>query len=60
MVKHGESHPLAKLTAEKVLEIRKRYAQGDITIYKLAGIYNVANQNISKIVNNLTWKHVSP
>jgi hypothetical protein len=58
MNKRGESHPLAKLTADKVLEIRRRYAKGDITLYKLAGIYGIANQNVSKIVNHLTWKHV--
>jgi hypothetical protein len=58
MIRCGEKHPLAKLTAEKVLEIRRRYAKGDITLYKLAGMYGIANQNVSKIVNHLTWKHV--
>jgi hypothetical protein len=58
MMKRGEAHPLAKLTAEKVAEIRRRYAEGNITLYQLAGIYGIANQNVSKIVNRLTWKHV--
>lgn len=54
----GEANGLAKLTAEKVLAIRRRYAAGGVTMQALADEYGVAITNISSIIGRKTWKHV--
>jgi hypothetical protein len=52
---HGEKHPAAKLTADQVREIRKRYADGEKQTY-LAGEFGVLQGTISKICLRKTWK----
>jgi len=51
----GERNATAKLTADKVLEIRRRSneLQSD-----LAKEFGVADQTISEIINRHTWKHI--
>lgn len=53
----GESHPGVKLTEEKVREIRKRYANGEIQ-KEIAKEYNVSRSTITAIVTRRIWKHV--
>ncbi len=53
----GEKCPLSKLTAEKVLEIRRRLSEGERVI-DLAREYGVAQPNISNIKNRKYWKHI--
>jgi hypothetical protein len=53
----GEDHYRAKLTAEKVLEIRARVAAGEMQI-DLAPEYGILESTISKVVNRQTWKHI--
>ena len=50
----GEQHGRAKLTKKEVLEIRKRCTNGEKQAM-LAVDYGVANQQISRIVNNKRW-----
>jgi Pectobacterium phage endonuclease len=54
----GENVAGAKLTDEKVLDIRWRYAKRDITLWNLATVYNVVVASIHHIVRGKTWKHV--
>ena len=53
----GERVGGAKLTAEKVSEIRRRYAEG-ATLKALEAEYGVRFTNIHMIVTRKTWKHV--
>lgn len=57
----GGNHWAAKqsgLTAEKVLEIRREYANGAATQLQLARKYGVSAANMSLIVRNKIWRHV--
>jgi hypothetical protein len=54
----GENAGGAKLTQEKVKEIRDRYAAGDVSTYQLAREYGVNNVNVWYIIKRQTWKHV--
>jgi hypothetical protein len=54
----GEKHPMAKLTAVQVTEIRERYAAGGITLLTLGAEYGVTETNISMIIRRQTWKHL--
>lgn len=53
----GEAHYKAKLTEEKVLKIRTRYAAGERQ-QDLALEYGVSTQHIGKIVKQQTWQEV--
>lgn len=48
-----------KLTADQVREIRRRYAEGGVSLRALGAEYGVHNSAISKIVNNKIWTHVA-
>ena len=54
----GERNANAKLTAQIVLEIRKRYANGGISQPQLSRIYGVRQSAIWGIVNRKSWKHI--
>lgn len=54
----GERHGHAKLTDEKVREIRRRYATGDETFLSLANDYDVSNGTICAVIHRRTWRHV--
>lgn len=54
----GERGGLAKLTNEKVREIRRRYRPRVVTQAALAAEYGVNQTKISAIVNRKTWKHI--
>ena len=53
----GEKNGWSKLTAEQVLEIRRRYAGGALQ-RELAAMYDVSRPLISLIVNHHVWKHL--
>lgn len=55
--RRGEKHPLAKLGAPQVLDIRKRAACG-ATHQSLADEYGVRRGQIGKIVQRLNWRHI--
>ena len=48
----GENHNTSKLTFKQVLEIRKRYLAGDISMKSLAYNFKCSVGSISDIVNN--------
>ena len=55
---HGEQQGLSKLTEEQVLEIRSRYAAGDISQRKLGGEFGVSQVTIGAITRRRTWTHI--
>lgn len=59
VVCRGEENPKAKLTAEQVAEIRRRYRFGVYGAPRLAREYGVTHQTISAVVNRRIWRHVA-
>lgn len=55
--RRGEKHPLAKLCAADVLEIR-RLADLGHTHHSLSLKFNVRRGQIGKIVQRLNWRHI--
>jgi len=56
--KRGEKHPKAKLTEEKVIEIRRLYKNEGHTTRSLAKMFEVGYVRIYDIIAYRTWKHV--
>ncbi len=54
-VARGNNHPRAKLTDEKVSEIRSRYAVGNVFQKNLAKEFGVSQMSISFIVRRKNW-----
>lgn len=52
----GERNGRSKLTAEKVAEIRRMYAEGTKKQYELAATYGVTQPVISEIILRKIWK----
>lgn len=50
--------PARKLTDEQVIEIRERYAKGDISQMQLGREYGVTGENIYHIVRRKIWKYI--
>ena len=55
---HGSRSHFAKLTNDKVREMRERYAMGGASIEQLAREYGISGCNAGKIIRRLAWKHV--
>lgn len=55
--KQGEKHHMAKLTEDKVLEIRHLIKIGEDS-KDLAKSYNVSNKTILDVSNYKTWNHI--
>jgi group I intron endonuclease len=58
MAVSGENSPHAKLTWEKVLEIREKYLTRTHSQQKLADVYGVTRTNIQAIIENRAWRDV--
>lgn len=54
----GEQIGLSKLTEEKVREMRRLYAEGNVTHAVLAEKYGVALSTIHNALSRITWNHV--
>lgn len=54
----GERHPMAKLTDDKVREIRTKYAAGGICQRELAEQYGVSTSMIGLITIRKNWIHI--
>lgn len=54
----GEKNVKAKVTAEDVSEIRRLYAQGNMTQQQLAVLFDLKQITISNIVLHKTWRHL--
>lgn len=59
MPKRGSLHHKAKLTEDKVRAIRKEYAAGGTSHFKLAMKYDIdSTDTIGKIIRRTAWTHV--
>jgi hypothetical protein len=56
----GERIAAAKLNAEKVREIRQRYAAGGVLQRELAAEFGISDMQVSSIVRRKKWAHVLP
>lgn len=54
----GEDNGNAKLTEQKVRQIRERYVQGDVTQTQLAQEFGVSSPLVSMIINRRVWQHI--
>ncbi len=54
----GSAKPQAKLTDVKVLEIRRRFANGGMTYKELALDYQVRPETVSAVVRRVSWTHL--
>jgi hypothetical protein len=54
----GTRQRCAKLTEQQVSEIRKRHAEEQVAIQKLAEIYGVTFNTVYCVLSFKTWKHV--
>ena len=54
---HGEEHHAAKLSAEKVRELRARAALGE-PVTSLARRFGIRHATARQAINRETWKHV--
>jgi HNH endonuclease len=57
-VARGEYAPGAKLTEQRVLEIRSRYQYRIMSYKRLAAIYGVDRTTVAQIVKRKTWTHI--
>lgn len=56
-VHRGEANGRAKLTAEKVLEIRRLHSRGATTV-ALAKMFDIAQSHAHRVAHNQVWRHV--
>lgn len=54
----GENNNSAKLTEEKVIEIKKLIIESKIRLKEIAEMFNVCKSTISHIKNNRLWSHI--
>lgn len=54
----GEAHGNAKLTTEKVREIRARWAAGGVSQRGLAADYGVSQREVWDVIHGIAWAHV--
>lgn len=54
----GEKHPSAKLTEDKVREIKRRIIKQGVAIRELSEEYDVTYTSIWNISKGVTWRHV--
>lgn len=54
----GERNNKAKLTAEQVIEIRKRFDAGGLTYSALAREYEITPVAMRRLVLRVTWRHL--
>lgn len=57
-VPRGDSHGMARLDADSVREIRRRYAETGTTMTLLASEFGVTKGTVGFIVRGETWRHV--
>jgi DNA invertase Pin-like site-specific DNA recombinase len=56
---YGSRSPHARITEEQVVEMRRRYAAGDVTQHELAEEFGVNQTTISRIIHLRRWKRAA-
>lgn len=54
----GEKQRNAKLTETQIIDIRRRYAVGNVSYNVLSAEYHINKTTISQIILRKTWKHL--
>lgn len=57
-LRQGERNPVSKLTEAQVIEARRRYATGGITVKELARQMGCTATALYSVIQRRTWKHV--
>lgn len=57
-LRRGSEQGLAKLSESSVVDIKQRYAKGDVTHRQLATEFGVGRTTVSAILAGKTWRHV--
>lgn len=57
-IRRGEAKPQAKLTDEKVREIRRKHKFEGYSIARLAKEYGVGVSTMNQVIKSQTWRHV--
>lgn len=55
----GTAHPLSKLTESEVVEIRRRYASGGVSLATLGKEFGVCPQTVHYIIKRRLWPQVA-
>lgn len=55
----GERNHKAKMTADKVVALRERYASGGITMRKIGELFGICPQTACSIIHRKKWRHVA-
>lgn len=55
---YGERQHLAKLTDERVREMRRLYASGGLSFTAIGRLFGVSRPNAAYVIKGQTWKHV--
>ena len=56
----GERHASARLTEAAVLDLRRRYKEGGVTLKQLATESGVSQSAIQGVISGKTWRSVRP
>lgn len=54
----ADSHPRRKLSSSKVIEIRRRYANGETSFSRMAKEYGVHSSTIRLVISRKNWPNV--
>ncbi len=57
-VRHGAKHANAVLTDKEVLEARALWAEGNLSMARIARKYRVHPVTMQDVLNRVTWKHL--
>jgi hypothetical protein len=55
----GVAHHAAKMTPERVRQLRGEYARGHASMSQLARFYGLAIGHVHRIIHRKAWKHVT-
>lgn len=58
-IPRGEQRHNAKLNPAAVRDIRRRFASGEATVYRLAKEYGVNHTAIQQVIEGETWTHIT-
>lgn len=54
----GEKHHNSKLTEKDIIKIRKLHSKENLSMYRIAKMFNVSNVLIGLIIKRKIWRHV--
>jgi len=54
----GENHPMARLTKDEVLEIRRLHTSTKLSMSEIASRFQTGRANIWLIVHRRNWRHI--